>query len=313
MAAVTVAVPVRDRAALLEVTLRSVAEQTAPPLEVIVADDGSRDGSHVVAAAAGARVLRRAGGGWGAAGARNAMLAAARGERVLFLDSDDLLVPTALERLGAALDGAPAAPFAYGRALVAWRDGTGWRPAGLIAAEPRELADPLAALFARNAVPSAGTLVRTDAARAVGGYDASLAYSEDQDFFVRLAGEGLPVHVPAIVAVHRRHPGNRHRAFAALGSDRRISGLARVDPRLKRHLPARAGGQLAELALDAARTRRPGPLLRHGPPLVLGSGRPRRAVRAAGAYLRARRRWARAGDAAWAAEPELRAWLADLR
>src|SRR5919204_6512245 len=113
---VTVVIPVRDRAALLAETLRSVAEQSAPAGELIVADDGSRDDSAAVAERAGARVLRRAEGGWGAAGARNAALEAATGARILFLDSDDLLVPTALERLGPALDAAPDAPFAYGRA-----------------------------------------------------------------------------------------------------------------------------------------------------------------------------------------------------
>src|SRR3954462_9280891 len=65
---VTVVIPVRDRATLLAVTLRTVREQTAPPGEVIVADDGSGDGSPEVAARAGARVLRRPPGGWGAAG-----------------------------------------------------------------------------------------------------------------------------------------------------------------------------------------------------------------------------------------------------
>jgi hypothetical protein len=179
---------------------------------------------------------------------------------------------------------------------------------GLIAAERGELADPLA-LFARNAVPSAGALVRTGAAREAGGYDASLAFSEDHDFFVRLALSGAPAHVPAVVAIHRRHPDNRHRAFAALESDLRINGLAERDPRLRGHLPERAGGQLAELALEAGRSRRPDVLARRGLPLLAAS--PVRTLRAAGRYLRARRRWARAGDAAWAADAELRAWLAE--
>jgi glycosyltransferase involved in cell wall biosynthesis len=308
LAPVTIVIPVRERADLLAETLRSVAEQTVPPAEVIVADDGSRDGSSDVAARAGARVLRRAEGGWGAAGARNAALAAARGERVLFLDSDDLLVPTALARLGAGLDAQPDAPFAYGRALAALRDGAGWHASSLIAAEPRELADP-AALFVRNAVPSGGALVRIGAARTVGGYDASLPFSEDHDFFLRLVLLGAPAHVPAVVAIHRRHPENRHRAFAALASDRRISGLAERDARLRARLPERAGSQLAEVALEAARRRRPGELLRRGAPLLAGSGSPVRTLRASGRYLRARGRWARAGAAVWAADDELRAWL----
>jgi glycosyltransferase involved in cell wall biosynthesis len=272
---------------------------------VIVADDGSSDDSAEVADGAGARVLR--GHGWGAAGARNAALAAARGEFVHFLDSDDLLLPTALERLAAALEDEAAAPFAYGRALAAERGKDGWRPAGLIAAGARERADPLA-LFARNAVPSAGALVRADAARAAGGYDASLPFSEDHDFYVRLALRGAPVHVPALVAIHRRHGGTRHATPAALASDLRISRLAEDDARLRAQLPRRNGVQLAELALDAARARDPARLAQHVPTLLKTA--PVTTLRAAGRHFRGRYRWADAGEREWERDPDLRAWLA---
>ena len=209
---VTVAIPARNRASLLQATLRTVAAQTVAPAEIIVADDGSTDATQAVAEASGARVLSKRGGGWGSAGARNAALAEASGEFIFFLDSDDLLLPIALERLGGALLSAPGAPFAYGRALAASRESDGWRPEGLIAPISDPSADPFAVLFARNAVPACGALVRTEEARAVGGYDETMPFSEDQDFFVRLALRGDPVSVPEVVAVHRRHPGNKQTA-----------------------------------------------------------------------------------------------------
>lgn len=306
---VTVAIPARNRASLLQATLRTVAAQTVAPAEIIVADDGSTDATQAVAEASGARVLSKRGGGWGSAGARNAALAEASGEFIFFLDSDDLLLPIALERLGGALLSAPGAPFAYGRALAASRESDGWRPEGLIAPISDPSADPFAVLFARNAVPACGALVRTEEARAVGGYDETMPFSEDQDFFVRLALRGDPVSVPEVVAVHRRHPGNKQTGGDTTECDLRITALADEAPQLRRYVPARAGRQLAELALKAAHERRPGPLVQDAPAVLRGSGAPLSALRHAASYLRERWRLGQAGDELWRTDPMLREWL----
>src|SRR4051794_41227598 len=107
---VTVVIPVRDRATLLAVTLRTVREQTAPPGEVIVADDGSGDGSPEVAARAGARVLRRPQGGWGAAGGRNPGPGGGRGGRGGVLCPGGPLVAGAPSRPRAAAGASPPPP-----------------------------------------------------------------------------------------------------------------------------------------------------------------------------------------------------------
>jgi len=85
----TVIVPVRNAAATLPRTLRSLAGQDLDdPYEVIVVDDGSTDGSARVAEAAAGpiTVLRQAGAG--PAAARNRGAAVARGEALCFTDAD---------------------------------------------------------------------------------------------------------------------------------------------------------------------------------------------------------------------------------
>ena len=87
--------------------LGSLRDQAAPPLEVIVADDGSSDATAAVAEGAGARVLRLP--HRGPAAARNAAAAVARGDVLVFLDGDMACAPEFLERL--------VAPIAAGRAI----------------------------------------------------------------------------------------------------------------------------------------------------------------------------------------------------
>ena len=84
-------VPVRDGERYLEAALRSLLDQTRPPDELIVVDDGSRDGSASLAEALGARVLRRP--PLGAAAARNAGVRATSADLLAFLDADDLAEP----------------------------------------------------------------------------------------------------------------------------------------------------------------------------------------------------------------------------
>jgi cellulose synthase/poly-beta-1,6-N-acetylglucosamine synthase-like glycosyltransferase len=79
-------------------TIESALRQTYSPIEVIVVDDGSSDNSWSVIQGFGDRIqaVRTPNGGQGSA--YNEGFARSRGEFVLFLDSDDLLEPTAIRR-----------------------------------------------------------------------------------------------------------------------------------------------------------------------------------------------------------------------
>lgn len=97
----SVVVPTHDRASTLPRAIRSVLRQTRPDFELIVVDDGSTDETPDVVRRFDDQRIRseRLAGQRGANAARNAGIDMARGELVSFLDSDDELHPTHLERV----------------------------------------------------------------------------------------------------------------------------------------------------------------------------------------------------------------------
>ncbi len=86
-------------ARFLPEAIDSALVQTYNPLEVIVVDDGSTDGSRGVIASYGKRVLPVLKENGGQASALNAGFAASHGDIVMFLDADDVLLGRAVERV----------------------------------------------------------------------------------------------------------------------------------------------------------------------------------------------------------------------
>ena len=86
-------------ARFLPATIESALKQTYPNVEIIVVDDGSTDDSRRVIAGYGEEVKPIYKRNGGQASAMNAGFAAARGELIHFLDSDDIALPDCLERI----------------------------------------------------------------------------------------------------------------------------------------------------------------------------------------------------------------------
>jgi CDP-glycerol glycerophosphotransferase len=107
MPRVSVVVPVYNVETYLDDCLRSISAQTVRDLEVVMVDDGSTDRSAEIAERHAERdprlrLVRQANGGLGHA--RNSGVQAAKGELLMFVDSDDRLPPDGLELLLRALD-----------------------------------------------------------------------------------------------------------------------------------------------------------------------------------------------------------------
>lgn len=197
MLPLSVVVPVRDRRDSLAAALAGVAAQTQPPAEVLVVDDGSTDGSGDVAAAAGARVLRRDAPS-GAGPARDAGLRAAAYDWVALLDSDDAWEPGHLARLWAA----------RGAHVLVAESGRGTRSGrvyGNPGRRPLRLTDPSDVVFPANCISPTGALLRRDVLLAAGGFGAGL--SEDMDAWVRMLERGTGLVLPDVGWRYTEHGG----------------------------------------------------------------------------------------------------------
>ena len=86
---VSTVIPTFNRASVLERALESVFSQIDPPDEVIVVDDGSTDNTPEVCSRFGSKIRYIRQVNRGVAAARNRGIAAATGEYIAFLDSDD--------------------------------------------------------------------------------------------------------------------------------------------------------------------------------------------------------------------------------
>jgi glycosyltransferase involved in cell wall biosynthesis len=216
----SVVIPAFNAATTIRAAVGSTLRQTVPVLEVIVVDDGSSDNTAEVVDGLDdprVRLVSRPNGGPSAA--RNTGIAAARGEWVAFLDSDDLWLPTYVETATAALGAASNPGFGYTDAYV-FHAGRGQVKRGsamdALDPPPPDRASFLAALLRRNFVFTSATVPAAVLA-AVGGYDESLPLSEEYDLWLRILVAGFdPVWMGGPLAIYRMHPGQSSHQILAM-------------------------------------------------------------------------------------------------
>lgn len=197
---VTAAVPCYNGARWVAATVGSLWNQTRPPDEVLVVDDGSTDGSADLARAAGARLIRHA-ANRGLAVGRNTALVAARGHILAFIDVDATADRRLIETLLAHFD-TPQVAGVGGQGIESHREtlADDWRARHArqwFGPHPRPRAPFLFGLCAAY---------RRAALYTVGGFNTDLrTNAEDVDMGLRLRGAGYRlVYTPDAVVYHQR-------------------------------------------------------------------------------------------------------------
>lgn len=185
---VSVIIPTHNRAELVRRAIASVLHQTLVPDEVIVIDDGSTDHTPEVLAAYGppVKVLQQPNSERSAA--RNHGLSVAQGDLIAFLDSDDFLAPTSIERRVAEFVVQPQIGLVYTDVWIVNRQGDNQAiyshiypvpyPSGMVLAElARRCFVVLSSVMVNRAVIAPDDLF----------FDALAETAEDYDLWLRLA------------------------------------------------------------------------------------------------------------------------------
>ena len=204
---VSIVIPVKDRADELQRCLASIDRVDYPQdlLQIIVVDDGSRDGSASVARESGALVVPSGGTGRGPAAARNVGARAATGDILAFIDSDCTASAGWLAEL-----------------LPAFNDpktvAVGGEVSGMCTASAVDRYESVMSSLSLGSrersgstgddtfyLPSCNLLVRRRAFLAVGGFADDMHVGEDVDLTWRLRDNGWTISYLPVGEVFHEH------------------------------------------------------------------------------------------------------------
>ena len=194
---VSVVIPVFNGERFLREAVQSVLTQKYSPVEIIIVDDGSTDGTGTVVRGLSETVRYLHQTNQGPAAARNRGIEHAQGSLIAFADADDLWPATKLELQLPYLTKDPAIEIVMGRIQQVHLSGT---------TQAEEFAEPAFSVNLGSAV------IRKSVFDRVGLFDETMRYSEDVDWFLRAREGGAAiVTIDAVTLFYRQHEENMTR------------------------------------------------------------------------------------------------------
>ena len=221
LATISVITPSFNQGEHLRQCIDSVLSQGYPGIEYVVNDGGSTDGSVSVLRSFGDRVRWRSEPDGGQASAINRGVRETSGEYVLWLNSDDYLLPGALHALAKCATQNPDADMVYARADMVDGSGERIRPYPTFAFKRSDLRR-------KCYVCQPSVLIKRSAFERVGLLTEALELCFDYELWLRIGREGELVFCEDVVAASR-HYGQTKTA------SRRLRGLVEAGYLMRAH------------------------------------------------------------------------------
>lgn len=204
---VSVIIPAFDSREFLANAVSSVRAQSYNPLEIIIIDDGSTDGTGAVVDSLGQDIKTASQPNQGPAAARNHGLNLARGAFIAFLDADDQWTKGKLSSQVRRLLEEPALDAIIGATQRVQAPATGGSTAGN---KQLEAVGAVWMIFSIGA-----SLFRREVFTRVGMFDESMRQGEDIDWFMRAREAGVSIGISNdVVQLYRIHANNMTRNLA---------------------------------------------------------------------------------------------------
>ena len=189
----SVVIPVFNGERFLRAAVQSVLDQQYSPLEIIVVDDGSTDGTANMARSLPETVRYLYQANQGPAAARNRGIENAQGDLIAFADADDLWPRGKLELQLSYLIKDAALEIVMGRIQQ-------------VLSSEEEFGEPAFSVNLGSAV------IRKSVFDRVGLFDETMRYSEDVDWFMRAREAGVAIMtIDAVTLFYRQHEENMTR------------------------------------------------------------------------------------------------------
>ena len=200
---------------MLVKAVESALQQTRPPDEIIVVDDGSTDDTEQVIARYGGKLRYIRQENSGPAAARNNGIRRATSDFIAFLDSDDLWTPEKIDTQLAFFSRNPEVDFIFanmtnfrGNAKMGLPEIKNHEVYNYLICNASDLKDLFGWLMVENVVPTPTVMAKREAIQRVGFFKENLRVAEDLDYWLRAAEMCRWGFINEVLLLRRRHESN---------------------------------------------------------------------------------------------------------
>ncbi|MBE9572013.1 MAG: glycosyltransferase [Proteobacteria bacterium] len=222
---ISVVTPSFNQGQFLEKCIKSVIKQDYPDFEYIIIDGGSTDNSlDIIAEYRQYLAYSVSEPDNGQSSAINKGFKKAKGELVVWLNSDDYYLPGAFRKVAEAYGRNPEASFYFGNGLRV--DSKGMKKSRFFESETVNF-NRDALLYCLNYILQPATFINASYLKKIGFLDEGLDYGMDTDLWLRLSKEKMPAFIPETLAASREYGDTK----TSTGSFQRIEELRQIAER----------------------------------------------------------------------------------
>ena len=203
MLRVSVLIPAYNHARFLPDAIECLLKQTRRPDEIVVVDDGSTDDTASVLEHYADQIIAVRQENRGASAARNTAYKCSTGDLIAFLDGDDTLEPTSIEKRAACLENNPALDFVYTGAYMTDLQG---QPLQWFRRPPLPSGNVFAHVICRHLFPIHAVMFRRSIVQRDDLFDARYRSAEDLELWSYLLAERVVTAINEPLAFYRSHP-----------------------------------------------------------------------------------------------------------